>query len=117
MMKGHEDLKAWQKAMDLVTAVYPLTESFPKSEQYRLASQMHRAAVSVPSNIAEGHGLKQTQAYGRHLAIAGGSLAELQTQLQIADRLGYLTPESKPIIEEAREVGRMLAGLRRSLQP
>jgi len=117
MMKGHEDLKVWQNAIDLVTAVYPLTESFPKSEQYRLASQMHRAAVSVPSNIAEGHGLKQTQAYGRHLAIAGGSLAELQTRLQIADRLGYLTPESKPIIEEAREVCRMLAGLRRSLQP
>ena len=115
-MKGHEDLKVWQKAMELVTSVYGLTRTFPKSEVYGLASQMQRAAVSVPSNIAEGPALKQTQAYIRHLAIASGSLAELQTQLQIADRLGYLTPETRVIIEHAREVGRMLAGLRRSLQ-
>ena len=115
-MKGHEDLRVWQKAMDLVISIYRLTKSFPKSELYGLTSQMQRATVSVPSNIAEGHPLKQTQAYCRHLAIAGGSLAELQTQLQIADRLGYLGPEFKPVLEDAREVGRMLAGLRRSLQ-
>jgi four helix bundle protein len=115
-MQGHRDLKVWQKAMDLVTAVYKLTTSFPKSETYGLASQMQRAAVSVPSNIAEGHGLKQTQAYLRHLAIASGSLSELETQLEIAAGLGYSSTEVKLLIEKAIEVGRMLAGLRRSLQ-
>jgi hypothetical protein len=72
-------LIVWQKAMDLVVAIYKITQSFPKTEVYGLASQMQRAAVSVPSNIAEGHGLKQTQAYARHLAIANGSLTELDT--------------------------------------
>ena len=115
-MQGHEDLQVWQKAMDLVIAVYRLTDSFPKREVYGLASQMQRAAVSIPSNIAEGHGLKQTQAYLRHLAIANGSLAELETQIEIAHRLGYLGADSKPIVEKAHEVGRMLAGLRKSLQ-
>jgi four helix bundle protein len=114
-MKGHKELIVWQKAMDLVVAVYKLTKAFPKAEIYGLASQIQRAAVSVPSNIAEGHGLKQTQAYGRHLAIASGSLAELETQLEIAGRLGYLRPESRSVIDQASEVGRMLWGLRRSL--
>jgi four helix bundle protein len=102
--------------MDLVIAVYKLTASFPRMEVYGLASQMQRAAVSIPSNIAEGHGLKQTQAYLRHLAIANGSLTELETQLEIASRLGYLDEESCPLIEKPHEVGRMLAGLRKSLQ-
>ncbi len=77
--------------MDLVLDIYKLTASFPKTEVYGLASQMQRTAVSIPSNIAEGHGLKQTRAYARHLAIANGSLTELETQLEIANRLGYLT--------------------------
>jgi four helix bundle protein len=68
-MQGHKELIVWQKAMNLVVAIYELTKSFPKTEVYGLASQMQRAAVSVPSNIAEGHGLKQTQAYARHLAM------------------------------------------------
>ena len=115
-MQGHRELIVWQKAVDLVVAIYKLTKSFPKTEVYGLASQMQRAAVSVPSNIAEGHGLKQTQAYARHLAIANGSLTELETQLEIARRLGYLTAESELVMNQAGEVGRMLAGLRRSLQ-
>jgi four helix bundle protein len=115
-MQGHKELIVWQKAVDLVVAIYKLTKSFPKAEVYGLASQMQRAAVSVPSNIAEGHGLKQTQAYARHLAIANGSLTELETQLEIARRLGYLTAENELVINQAGEVGRMLAGLRRSLQ-
>ena len=115
-MQGHKDLVVWQKAMDLVVAIYKLTKTFPKAEVYGLASQMQRAAVSVPSNIAEGHGLKQTQAYARHLAIANGSLTELETQLEIARRLGYITAENESVIDQAGEVGRMLAGLRRSLQ-
>ncbi len=91
-MQGHRELIFWQKAMKLVVAVYELSQSFPKTETYGLASQIKRAAVSIPSNIAEGHGLKQTQAYARHLAIASGSLAELETQLEIADRLGLPQP-------------------------
>jgi four helix bundle protein len=101
--------------MDLVIAVYKITQSFPRSEVYGLASQMQRAAVSIPSNIAEGHGLKQTQAYSRHLAIASGSLAELETQLEISDRLGYLDASEKSVILQANEVGRMLSGLRQSI--
>ena len=116
MMQGHKELVVWQKAMDLVVAVYKITRTFPKTETYGLASQMQRASVSVPSNIAEGHGLKQTQAYARHLAIANGSLTELETQLEIAHRLGYLDTENESVINQAGEVGRMLAGLRRSLQ-
>jgi four helix bundle protein len=114
-MKGHEDLKVWQMGVDLVVSIYRLTRSFPKSELYGLTSQMRPAAVSVPSNIAEGHALKQTQAYLRHLAIASGSLAEVQTQLEIARRLGYLSPESTEVFQKAKEVGRMRVGLRRAL--
>ena len=101
--------------MDLVISVYGATRDFPKTETFGLTSQMRRAAVSVPSNIAEGHALKQTQAYSRHLAIASGSLAELQTQIEIVRRLGY-SGAWENLIGSAREVARMLAGLRRSLR-
>jgi len=115
-MQGHRDLAVWHKAMNLVVGVYKLTKSFPKNETYGLASQMQRGVVSVPSNIAEGHGLKQTQANLKHLAIANGSLAELETQLEIAERLGYIAAQDESLMSQANEVGRMLAGLRRSLQ-
>jgi four helix bundle protein len=115
-MQSYRDLLVWQKSMDLVIATYKVTQRFPKSEMYGLANQMQRAAVSIPSNIAEGHGLKQTRAYLRHLAIAFGSLCELETQIEISDRLGYLLPEEKVVISQAKEIGRMLCGLRQSLQ-
>ena len=116
-MQGYKDLLVWQKAMDLVVAIYRVTQSFPRTETYGLANQMQRAAVSVPSNIAEGHGLKQTQAYLRHIAAIASSLAELETQLEVSDRLGYVSSEEKSIVAgQANEVGRMLTGLRRSLQ-
>jgi four helix bundle protein len=102
--------------MELGVAIYRIIRGFPKSEIYGLASQMQRAAVSIPSNIAEGHSLKQTPAYLRHLAIACGSLSELGTQIEISDRLGYLPPHEKNIIIQANEVGRMLSGLRQSLR-
>jgi four helix bundle protein len=92
-----------------------MTQVSPRSEVYGLASQMQRASVSVPSNIAEGQALKQTQAYLRHLAIASGSLAELETQLEIANRLGYLSPRDQSIFAQANEVGRMLSSLRKSI--
>ena len=115
-VRSYRDLIVWQKAMELVTSIYQITRTFPKSETYGLTSQMQRAAVSIPSNIAEGNALKQTQAYLRHLAIASGSLAELETQLEIADRLGYLPAEQKTVMDQANEVGRLLCGLRRSLE-
>ena len=102
--------------MDLVVAVYEITRRFPRQETYGLASQMQRASVSIPSNIAEGHGLKQTQAYMRHLAIVTGSLCELETQLDISKRLGYLQPEDREVIAKASEVGQTLFGLRESLR-
>jgi four helix bundle protein len=115
-VQGYKDLVVWQKAMDLVTTVYRLTRAFPKEELYGLTSQIRRAAVSIPSNIAEGHALKQTQAYVRHLAIASGSLAELETQVEIADRLNYPRPELAYVLGLADEIGKMLAGLRKSLK-
>ena len=115
-MRSCRELVVWQKAMDLVVEMYRITRLFPKSELYGLASQMQRAAVSIPSNIAEGQALKQAQAYLRHLSIASGSLAELETQLEIASRLGYLTAEDQAVFEKANEVGRMLSGLRNSLR-
>jgi four helix bundle protein len=114
-MQGHKDLVVWQKSMDLVIAIYGLTRGFPKHETYGLASQIQRAAVSIPSNIAEGHALKQTQVYARHLAIASGSLADVETQLEIAGRLSYNQDECQKIFVQAGEIGRMLMGLRRSL--
>lgn len=95
-------------------AVYRLTATFPKSETFGLASQLQREAVSIPSNIAEGNALKQTKAYLRHLAIANGSLAEVETQLEIAERLGYVTGHD--LRSQANEIGRMLTVLRQKLE-
>jgi four helix bundle protein len=114
-MQSYRELLVWKKAVDLVIEVYRITRTFPKSETYGLSSQMQRASVSIPSNIAEGFGLKKTKAYLRHLSIASGSLAELETQLEISERLSYLLPEDKIVIEQANEIGRMLSGLRNSL--
>jgi four helix bundle protein len=110
-LQSYRDLFVWQKAMDLVIAIYRVTATFPKTEMYALANQMQRSAVSIPSNIAEGYGLKQTKAYLRHLALASGSLCELETQLEISDRLSYLPVDGKDLIMQANEVGRMLSGL------
>jgi four helix bundle protein len=97
-MQSFRDLLVWQKAIELVIEVYRLTSKFPKHETYGLCSQMQRASVSIPSNIAEGHGLKKTRAYLRHLSISCGSLAELETQLEISDRLHYLAPEDRCVL-------------------
>jgi four helix bundle protein len=102
--------------MDLVIDVYKSTALFPAEERFGLASQSRRAAVSIPSNIAEGHGRKSTGAYVNFLAIAYGSLMELETQIQIAARLNYLD-ESKELglLAKTDEIGKMLSGLKRSL--
>ncbi|HET9701895.1 MAG TPA: four helix bundle protein, partial [Burkholderiales bacterium] len=83
----YTDLDVWKQSLDFVVDVYRITRQFPPEEKYGLASQMQRAAVSIPSNIAEGHGRKFTGAYLNHLSIASGSLMELETQLRIARRL------------------------------
>jgi four helix bundle protein len=87
--RGHRELRVWQQAIDLVEHVYRVTGAFPKDETYGLAQQMRRAAVSVPSNIAEGAARKGTRELLRFASVASGSLAELDAQLEVASRLGY----------------------------
>jgi four helix bundle protein len=89
-----EDLLVWQQAMELVDSVYEVTDSFPKSEEYALKGQMRRAAVSIPSNIAEGTGRGTQRDFLHFLRIARGSTRELQTQVMIAQRVKYLSDES-----------------------
>jgi four helix bundle protein len=115
--KGYQDLEVWQKAMDLVVMCYKVTKNFPKSEAYGLASQLQRAAVSIPANIAEGRERKYSKEFIKHLSIAYSSLAELETHLQIAQRLDYISTEkTQSLLETTAEIGRMLNGLRKSLE-
>lgn len=112
----YSDLVVWQKAMELVTEVYKVTATFPVEERFGLSSQARRAAISIPSNIAEGHGRKATGAYINHLSIAYGSLVEFETQIQIAARLDFLpSDQSISLLTETDEIGKMLTGLRKSL--
>ena len=115
--KSYRDLEVWQKAMDIVVDCYQITKRFPKSETYGLASQLQRAAVSIPANIAEGRERQHTKEFLQHLSIAYGSLAELETIVQIAERLNYLdVNQLNQMLDRTAEVGRMLNGLRRSLE-
>jgi four helix bundle protein len=116
VIKSFRDLRVWQAAMDLVEQIYGLTKSFPKSELYGLTSQIQRSAVSVPSNIAEGHTREHTKEYLHHLSMAQASLAELETQLEISARLKYITSEQlAQVLERIRALGRQLYALRNSL--
>lgn len=116
IIRSFRDLRVWQAAMDLVEQIYRLTQAFPKHEIYGLASQMQRAAVSIPSNIAEGQTRGYTKEYLHHLAIARASLAELQTQLEIALRLKYCTLEHHgQLLEHTNQLGRQLSTLRNAL--
>jgi len=112
----YSELVVWQRAMDLVTAIYKTTSSFPVDERFGLTSQVRRAAVSIPSNIAEGQGRKSTGAYINHLSIAYGSLMELETQIQIALRLNFVeAEETTTLLAQTNEIGKMLSGLKNSL--
>jgi len=112
-MKGHRDLIVWQKAMELVTEVYRVTRTFPKEELYGLSSQIRRSAVSVPSNLAEGHGRNSRKEFHQFVGQARGSLVELETQLEIALNLGYLRRDvADVLLTRASEVGRLVNGLR-----
>ena len=111
-IKTFRDLIVWQKSMHLVTQIYWASGNFPKSEFYGLISQLRRSAVSIPSNIAEGYGRRSTGDYVRFLQIFVGSLYELQTQLEIAKKLEYLTEfEFNCLYENTREIERMLLSL------
>lgn len=116
-VRNYDDLMAWRRAMDLTEAVYRVTKVFPKEEIYGLTCQIRRAAVSVPSNIAEGQGRQTTMDFLRFLAIAHGSLNELETQLVLAWRLKYLSDGGKSqLLDSVAEVARLLNGLQRSLR-
>jgi four helix bundle protein len=115
-VRSYRDLDVWQKGMDLVVDCYNIANQFPKSEVYGLASQLQRAAVSVPANIAEGHGRSHTKEFLNHLSIAYGSLMEVETHLQIAARLRYIDGSSlEKLLEKSGVIGRMLNGLIQSL--
>ena len=116
-VRSHRDLVVWQKAMTLVTEVYRATASFPKDELFALTSQLRRAAVSVPSNIAEGQGRLSKREFHYFLGLARGSLMEVETQVQIASNLGYLKAETvSDLLSMSAEVGRVLNGLMTSVK-
>jgi len=116
-IKSYRDLEVWQKGIDLVQRVYGLAKLLPSEERFGLTSQMQRAAVSVPANIAEGCGRKHTQEFIRHLSIARGSLMELETHLAIALRLKFIDDDTlRETWGLAQEVGRLLNGLIRALE-
>jgi four helix bundle protein len=115
-MASFKDLRVWQEAMKLTIDVYRATSDFPKSEVYGLSQQMRRAAVSIPSNIAEGKGHRSDPEFTRYLLHARGSLLELQTQVMLAGELGYLNDaHARSLLDEADCIGRGLNGLINSL--
>jgi four helix bundle protein len=116
-LKSHRELLVWQKAMDLVEEVYKIAARLPSQEQFGLKSQLCRAAVSIPANIAEGYGRMHRGDYLHHLSIAMGSMTELETHLEIALRLNYLKAAELEIINGlADETGKMLTRLIQSLK-
>ena len=116
-IKSHHDLLVWKASMDFVVDIYHATATFPRTEQFALANQIQRAAVSIPSNIAEGHARQSTSDYLHFLSIAQGSLAEVDTQLELAIRLGYLDQGAFDSLQQsATAIGRMLTNLQQSLR-
>jgi four helix bundle protein len=126
-MKGNEsllsqsrnvrDLIAWQQAMEFVVAVYQETERWPPHERFGLVQQLRRCSVSVPSNIAEGQGRKSDREFSQFLRIAHGSLQEAETQIILANRLGFCSSETEAaLLGQCASIGRLIQGLRRSLK-
>lgn len=114
MGKPHEQLEAWKFSMELAKAVYQMTATFPAEERYGLSQQMRRAAVSIPSNIAEGAGRNSAKEFLNFIGISRGSLAELETQLQLAAMLGFAEPDHQAF-ELANDTGKRLTGLHKKL--
>ncbi len=116
-VSSYEDLKVWQAGMDLVVRTYRLSHRLPTSERFGLISQMQRAAVSIPANIAEAHGRKHLGDKLRFLSIANGSLKEVETEVKIARRLGFVNEtDAGAFVATSQGLGRMMAGLIRSLR-
>ncbi|WP_145116666.1 four helix bundle protein [Botrimarina mediterranea] len=114
-MAGYQDLQVWKMSMRLALDIYKTTTTFPETERYGLTSQLRRAAVSVPSNIAEGHARDSAGDLARFCNISLGSLAEVETQLLLARELGYAErADAEKLLDQADQVGRMLRGLIRS---
>jgi len=117
MMKGFRELRVWQQGIEIVEEIYRVTERFPTHEVYGLANQLRRAAVSIPSNIAEGHAREHIKEYLNHLSIARASLAELETQIEIAVRLKYVaTEQAKALLERSTSLAKQLYALRNALR-
>jgi four helix bundle protein len=117
MGKSYRELLAWQKAMELVTQVYRTTKDFPRDETYGLTSQLRRASVSVPSNIAEGQARFSSKEFHHFLSVARGSLVEVETQILIAENLRYLDSNQREVlINKTSELGRILNGLIASIK-
>ena len=117
VIRGYQDLECWQKAMDLVVDTYQVTKTFPSDERYGLVAQLRRAAVSVPSNIAEGRGRFGLGGFLYHLSVATGSLVAVETQFLISQRLNYLNQsEARVVLGKTAEVRRLLAGMVRALR-
>ena len=117
MLKNYKELQVWQKSYKLCLEIYSITKGFPKDEQYGLTSQIRRASVSLPSNIAEGYGRKTTPDYLRSLYIAYGSCCELETQILLSGDLGYIKDTNrKELLAKIGDVERMLKALIKALE-
>ncbi len=114
MSNTHKDLEIWKQGIELVVRIYQTTQAFPKDEEYGLKSQMRRAAVSYPSNIAEGAARASRRGYTQFLRVSLGSLSELETQVVIADRLGYF--KGTPLLEEVEALRRKTLNLIRYMK-
>ena len=115
-VKSYRDLEVWKKGMSLVKDIYQTTARLPDSEKFGLVNQMRRAAVSIPSNIAEGHARSGTGEYKQFISFAMGSIAELETQIILSSNLGYLNGEDgQYLLAQLSEIGKMLRGLSKAL--
>ncbi len=116
-MRPHEKLDVWRKAIEFVIKIYKATDGFPKDERFGLISQLRRASVSIPANIAEGAGRKSYKEFAHFLSNSQGSASEVETELLIANRLGYLEPKTHAeLVASLDEIGRMITGLSHHLQ-
>jgi len=116
-IESYRDLQVWKRGVDLTERIYEVTQPFPDEERFGLISQLRRAAVSIPSNIAEGWGRMSTGEFIRFLCIARGSLTEIETQIIVAHRLGFIDDETKRrVLEETTAESKMLRALIRSLE-
>ncbi len=115
-MRPHKKLEVWKKAIEFVTKIYKITEPFPDREKFGLVSQMRRSAVSIPSNISEGAARSSRKGFIQFLSIAQGSTSELETQLIISNKLGFLRADDMYLLDELDEISRMIIGLIKSLK-